>query len=225
MRRFGVLAAGALSACVPAIAPPAQMSAIAPHAALDRPVASATLTGGNIGQSAISLQRAFPMADVPPVVIDLGGHAGPYSGGFSSGVWLRTPGPKTRFGVRLGATAGTGDLFGSLPWAMPWGGPSLHLQLAHGWQASRAGVTLGFGWMEPILPTRFSKLSNPADPTSTPIRPIRGTWTELDLRWEAMPEDGSLGFVFGVSVDAFLYVPLAPSITVGVVWHDPLPAE
>jgi hypothetical protein len=94
----------------------------------------------------IRASRALQLGD-GPLALELGANASTGWGGISPALhWAPPPRPGRawRWGLRLGAVAGSGDLLSANRWVDPYLGGSLHGQLSRGWDNGGAfTVALG----------------------------------------------------------------------------------
>jgi len=183
--------------------------------------ASTEVIGNGAIWPTLTVGHSVPLADVPAVVFDLHGQLGTTHVLAAPGMWLRTrpeSHPGFHFGMRLGWAVGTGDLIGFLPFTMPFAGPTLHLQFAHGFERHLGALALTLGgeitW--PIAPAAFPYTDEDEEGATITVLPVPIWYLSADLRWDvALGENVAL--VLGGGVD-FPYTEAAvlPTGSIGI---------
>ena len=219
---IGALAVLATTGCVPLVAPADHLDTLPASAAAEQ--SETHLDAGCCFWPALNASRTLVPEGNEHLMVDLGGQIAPTNGSFGAGLWVRSPpGEKAGFGGRIGAYGGVGDAMGFVPWEMPYGGGTLHAQLAGtSWDERRRwAATIGGGYAVPLGPDEYwvedITVEHEDGTTSeggTGV-PVPNGWAEVEGRIE-LGESGSQAFTAGLGVRMSMWGAVVPRASIGL---------
>jgi hypothetical protein len=203
-----------LTGCLPTIAPPAHYAAMGPTVAVEEP--EIEVAASCCFLPAVGMAYDTPLGEGGRLAGQLQGQLGPTHGSVTPALFIRNREGHTRYGLRIGATAGMGDIY-ALPYKMPWGGGGLHfvLSTATG-RDERSRFTFATG-AEVSWPAYFydeNWVVTDDNGQQVVILPLPNAFISLDLRYD-IATSRKLWFFIGGGVDVSIYGFPVPALTLG----------
>ena len=203
-----------LAGCIPTIAPPAHYAAMGPTVAVDQP--EVEVAASCCFLPALGVAYDAPLGDGGRLAGQIQGQLGPTHGAVTPALFIRNRDGRTRYGLRIGATAGMGDIY-ALPYKMPWGGGGLHFGMVTPvGREHESRFTFAAGG-EVGLPAYFIADDwTVVDDNGNEVivAPFPNAFVSVDLRYDIATQR-DLWFFIGGSLDVSIYGIPIPAVTLG----------